>query len=211
MFSELDIIRHMLVCIGETAESSLLDTHPSVVQARAVLESANFDMQTKVGGWWFNSDKNLRLVPNEDNHIVLPNQVLEFSTIDTDWGYEGRPDHSRFVARDGKVYDKVNHTFEITRTLRANITSLLPVDEVPAVYAVALKHRAAYDLYNNEDGDPNKLQRLGQTAEMARIELNKADIRSKRLNVLQSPFAQTVQYRQDNIVTGFIGERYRHR
>lgn len=209
MLSELDYIRHMLTVIGETADSSNYSEHPSTIQAKAILESTNFDLQAI--GWWFNVDKNLILSPNDAQEIVIPGSILDFNLIGTDWYGGCTPNYSRFVYRQGKVYDTEQNTYKITQKISANITSLIPVDQVPAQFSVALKHRAAYHMYNNEDGDTGKLNALNELADRAENELRKAQIRATRQNALNSPFARMAQYRVTNPTAGVLGEGRRFR
>jgi len=73
-------------------------------------------------GFYFNTDYNYKLEPNESKEIDVPEDVL---AIKPTYGYK------EFVPRKGKLYDRYSQTFTFKSPVRANIVWLFPYNEVP--------------------------------------------------------------------------------
>ena len=102
MTTTLDVLNHMLNVIGGSPVSSPTSDHPSVLSAMVQLNRVRREMQTR--GWWFNTEYNLKLTPNELGQLILPTNTLFIDPVDP---------FSHLVRRGGKLYDPVSHTFLI--------------------------------------------------------------------------------------------------
>lgn len=123
--SKLEAINTMLTSIGEIPVSSITNaTTNDVSIAIQILDHVSREVQAR--GWFFNTDINYSLTPNNDNQIELPANALRVELAD---GYR-RHD---FVERNRKLYDRVNNTFTITDNIKVNIVFLLDFSELPEV------------------------------------------------------------------------------
>jgi hypothetical protein len=115
----------MLTSIGEIPVSSITNaTTNDVSIAIQILDHVSREVQAR--GWFFNTDINYSLIPNNNNQIELPANALRVELAD---GYR-RHD---FVERNRKLYDRVNNTFSITDNVKVNIVFLLDFSELPEV------------------------------------------------------------------------------
>jgi hypothetical protein len=123
--SKLEAINTMLTSIGEIPVSSITNaTTNDVSIAIQILDHVSREVQAR--GWFFNTDINYSLTPNNNNQIELPANALRVELAD---GYR-RHD---FVERNRKLYDRVNNTFTITSNIKVNIVFLLDFSELPEV------------------------------------------------------------------------------
>jgi hypothetical protein len=123
--SKLEAINTMLTSIGEIPVSSITNaTTNDVSIAIQILDHVSREVQAR--GWFFNTDINYSLIPNNNNQIELPANALRVELAD---GYR-RHD---FVERNRKLYDRVNNTFTITDNIKVNIVFLLDFSELPEV------------------------------------------------------------------------------
>jgi hypothetical protein len=123
--SKLEAINTMLTSIGEIPVSSITNaTTNDVSIAIQILDHVSREVQAR--GWFFNTDINYSLTPNNSNQIELPANALRVELAD---GYR-RHD---FVERNRKLYDRVNNTFTITDNIKVNIVFLLDFSELPEV------------------------------------------------------------------------------
>jgi hypothetical protein len=122
--SELEAVNQMLLAVGETPVNTLDDDESSDSgECLALLRITSKALQNK--GWNFNTDEEMPLAPNSvDGTISLPFNCLRFRASGVDRG-------TQFTYRAGKVYDRVNNTFTISRTIYATVTSLLPYEDMP--------------------------------------------------------------------------------
>jgi len=123
--SKLEAINTMLTSIGEIPVSSITNaTTNDVSIAIQILDHVSREVQAR--GWFFNTDINYSLIPNNNNQIELPANALRVELAD---GYR-RHD---FVERNRKLYDRVNNTFSITDNVKVNIVFLLDFSQLPEV------------------------------------------------------------------------------
>ena len=123
--SKLEAINTMLTSIGEIPVSSITNaTTNDVSIAIQILDHVSREVQAR--GWFFNTDINYSLTPNNDNQIELPANALRVELAD---GYRGHD----FVERNRKLYDRVNNTFSITDNVKVKIVFLLDFSELPEV------------------------------------------------------------------------------
>lgn len=121
--TELSAINTMLAAAGESPVSSLSDSGlADVAEAKATLDEQSRLVQT--AGWAFNTEYEYPLVPDTFGFITLPQNTLKadadttFTQVDT-------------VQRGLRFYDRKNHTYVFTESLKGTIVFLLPFDELP--------------------------------------------------------------------------------
>lgn len=184
MTNTLDVLNHMLNVIGESPVSTVSSDHPSVLAAMVELNRVKREMQTR--GWWFNTEYNLKLSPNELGQILVPSDTLYIDPVDA---------KSRLVKRGGKLYDPVQHTFVLGQPIFVNVVLLLPVEDLPESAAMYVMHKSAYDFYVNDDGDETKSNRLEKQVDRAWARLQQEELRVLNLNALNRPQVAHLRHR----------------
>lgn len=143
MTTKLEAINTMLSCIGQSPLNTLEGTKSYfTIAAENILddEVKRFQLQ----GWDFNSEDNYQLNPDSDNYINIPSDMI---MVKLPTYYK-----NQYVVREGKLYDKVNHTFQITKPLKASVVFCLDFDDLPEVAKEYAKMSAAYKFVKRELG-----------------------------------------------------------
>lgn len=133
--SEIEAINTMLDAIGESPVSSLeVSGLVDVAKARAVLNEVSRELQSL--GWTFNTEKEYPLVRQDDGTITVPENFIAV-------------DSSRLlpsidvVQRGQRLYDKKAHSYSFTKDITADVTILLPWEELPQTARTFIAIRAA--------------------------------------------------------------------
>jgi len=192
MTTTLDVLNHMLNVIGESPVSTVSSDHPSVLSALVELNRVKREMQTR--GWWFNTEYNLKLTPNELGQIIIPSDTLYIDPVDG---------QSPLVRRGGKLYDPVNHTFVLNAPVYVNAVLLLPVEDLPESAAMYVLHKSAYDYYVNDDGDETKSNRLEKQVDRAWARLQSEELKVANINAKNRPATAQLRYRMRQNTAGY--------
>lgn len=135
--SELDAVNIMLGTIGESPISSL-DAATGVadaVIARQILNEVSIQVQEQ--GWHFNTEKNFELSPTLDTgEIFLPANCIEVDTMDGDADID-------VAIRGRRLYDRTNHTYTFSKSLKTNMVLLLEFGDLPQAARHYISIRAA--------------------------------------------------------------------
>ena len=123
--SELDAVNIMLGTIGESPISSL-DASTGVadaVIARQILSEVSIQVQEE--GWHFNTEVNFVLTPSADTgEIFVPGNVVEIDSFGEDKLLD-------VTVRGNRLYDRTNHTFIFTKSIKTEMVLLLEFNELP--------------------------------------------------------------------------------
>lgn len=184
MTTTLDVLNHMLNVIGESPVSTETSDHPSVLAAMVELERVRKETQSR--GYWFNTEYNLKLLPNDLGQILIPSDTLFIDPVDP---------YAHLVRRGGKLYDPINHTFVINRPIYVNAVLLLDMADLPETAAIYVMHQAAYDFYVNDDGDEAKSTRLERRVGQAWAKLQSEELKVTKVNAKNRPAAAQLRYR----------------
>ena len=155
--TELSAVNSILGSIGQSPITVLANNpNPEVTFIHNILKECIKDVLNE--GWHFNTEEHVPVKPDANKHITVPVNYLRFDLND---GQAFR--QMDLVKRDGKLYDKVNHTDEFDdEELELDIVYLYDFEDIPSAfqrYIVALaSSRAATQLVNN----PQLVQLLQQ-------------------------------------------------
>ena len=105
--TELPAINQILMACGQAPVTTLDETNPDVAIAYQTLLEVSREIQSE--GWTFNKEPHYVMTPDTNNHIVIPNNVLQI-----DLSNNGTNASKNAIRRGGKLYDKENHTNEWT-------------------------------------------------------------------------------------------------
>lgn len=121
--SELEAVNTMLNTIGEAPVNTLVNmTSVDALAALSVLHSVNRGVQ--VEGWFFNTEYDYPLVPDLDNNLPLPTNLMSVDSSEVSTKHD-------LVQRGSRAYDRKNHTYTFTETVKCNLILLLAFEEIP--------------------------------------------------------------------------------
>ena len=167
MTTKLEAINTMLSCIGQSPLNSLEGTKSYfTISAEKILNDEIKRIQLQ--GWDFNSEDNYPLVPNTDNEIVVPSNLIMINLPSCL--------RNRYVVRNGKLYDKQEHSFKINKTLYASVVFSLEFEELPEVAKEYAKMSAAYKFVKRELGSEKACAYTQEDLSEARIALEQHEL-----------------------------------
>jgi hypothetical protein len=138
MTTQLQAINQMLSGIGQAPVVSLDVANPEIAIALNVLDSVNREVQGE--GWHFNTEVAYPFTADNNGNISVPANILQLS----DNKFANNQKYQT-VLRDGKLYDKVNHTYEFTSgaTIKCDVVWLFDFVDLPQVFKDYITQRAA--------------------------------------------------------------------
>lgn len=122
--TELEAINTILSVIGESPISSLSDVSAvaDAVVAQSTLSEVNRQVQTK--GWHFNTEYDYVLAPSVSGEIIVPSNFLRVDSFGDDKDVD-------VTQRGTRLYNRKDHTYTFTKSLKCEVVVLLPFDEMP--------------------------------------------------------------------------------
>lgn len=196
MYTELELVNHILHTLGQDVTATLETQHPAVVGARQTLLSYNKEFQGR--GWWFNQEQNVKLVPDVEGKIAIPEGTLTFAVARCILESRSAVNRARFVKRGNYLYDNVEHTGNFTFPVWVDYTVLIDYEDLPQEAAAYLKHYAADAAFIDDDGDAQQWRILHQRTMEAEMTLKRLQLKNMKHNALLSPSSQ-------NLLAGVLG------
>ena len=137
MTTQLQAINQMLTGIGQAPVVSLDIANPEIATALSILNSVNREVQGE--GWHFNTEINYPFVPDTNGEITVPNSVLQISDNKTT-----NSQQYQTVLRNGKLYDKVYHTYQFPGTdpVLCDVVWLFNFEDLAQVFQDYITQRA---------------------------------------------------------------------
>jgi len=147
--SQLDAVNEILGSVGQAPVTVLDHTNPEVAFAYTTLMEISREVQAE--GWVFNREFEYPLTPDSSGFINIPANVIQMDLSDTFENQSYDP-----VMRQGRLYDKLNHTFTWEQKVyKFDILWLFPYDDLPqpfkAYVTAKASARAAIRLVGNTD------------------------------------------------------------
>lgn len=133
--TELEAVNEMLAAIGEAPVNIITGTLTADVQM-AVNTLRNTSRKVQLKGWWFNEEDQYELSRDINNQVILPGNALNIDLTDEVYNVD-------LVERDGKLYDKVSHSYTLTFNPKCSITFFLPYEDLPEAAREYIKIKAA--------------------------------------------------------------------
>jgi len=127
--TQLSAVNSMLSTIGEAPVNSLSSGLVDAETAETILNEVSRDVQSL--GWNFNTEPNYTVAADSDGNVVLPSEVVRADLANSVTKY--RSSKNEYVQRGNKMYDKVNHTFNIGEALKLDVVVLLAFEQLPEV------------------------------------------------------------------------------
>ena len=159
--TELTSVNSILGALGQAPISRIYHKvngeleyiNPEIAFIHNLLMETNEDVQNE--GWVFNTEWDFELLPNEDEEINIPPDVLR---MDVSEGQVYRT--TDVVRRGGKLYDKYNHTYKFNRPVHLDITWKLDYEELPSVFKRYITLRASGRAATQMVANPQLVQLL---------------------------------------------------
>ena len=157
---ELPAINQILAAVGQAPVTTLDTTNPDVAIAYDALLQVSREVQSE--GWTFNKEYNYPMLPNTDNEIIIPDNMLQ---IDLHIGEHGNNKYDA-VRRDGKLYDRVEHTNKWTNgEMKCDVVWHFDWVDLPIPIQDYITARATTFTVSRIVGDPS-LHQMSQQKEV---------------------------------------------
>jgi hypothetical protein len=161
--SQLDAVNEILGSVGQAPVTVLDQTNPEVAFAYTTLMEISREVQAE--GWVFNREFEYPVTPDTNGYINIPSNVLQ---MDLSTSLANEPYDT--VIREGKLYDKLNHTFQWTQQEYAvDVLWLFPFDDLPQVFKQYVTAKASTRAATRLIGDANLAQTLAAYEGMRRV------------------------------------------
>ena len=150
---ELPAVNQILQSCGQAPVTTLDQTNPDVAIAYSTLTQVSQEVQAE--GWSFNLELDYEFTPDTNNEILIPNNILQIDPA---------PEYFELdvVRRNGKLYDKVKHSYTFTDVLKCDVKWLFDWIDLPKPIQDYILARAATIVSSRIVGDPTQFQMLGQ-------------------------------------------------
>jgi hypothetical protein len=176
--TQLQAINQMLTGIGQAPVVSLDIANPEIATALSILENVNREVQGE--GWNFNTEVNYPFTPDTNGEIVVPDNVLQLSDNKT-----SNSQQYQTVLRNGKLYDKVFHTYEFPGNdpVLCDVVWLFPFEDLPQVFKDYVTQRAARVFAGSVVGSKDMFQFNAQDETMLRGNCLAYDTGTSEVNI----------------------------
>ncbi len=142
-------------------------------------------------GWWFNTETNWKLTPNEQGIIFVPDTIIDLRTYRCSRGVQ-------LVKRGGKMYDKTNHTFDMLANLQNDGTidfdflMALDIKDCPIVAQQYIREMAVNKFIIDMEAEAIKVRESEKRLHKFLFLLEKQHYRNSQFNVYQHQGVQAV-------------------
>ncbi len=159
--TELSAVNSILGSIGQSPITSLDFTNPEISFIHNLLREVNVDVQNE--GWSFNTEYHVPYSPDTTGYFVIPPNVIRFDVHDNQ-----NIKTTDVVKRNGRLYDKYNHTDVFTADLDLDVVTLYEFSDLPSVFQRYITYRAAGRAAAQLVGNPQLVQLLSTQEAQAR-------------------------------------------
>ena len=150
---EIPAVNQILQSFGQEPVTTLDQTNPDVAIAYSTLLQVSQEVQAE--GWSYNIEYDYEFTPDTNNEILIPNNVLQLDLA---------PEYTTkdVVRRNGKLYDKVEHTYTFTDKVKCDVVWLFDWVDLPTPIQDYIVARAASIVSSRIVGDTTQFQMLSQ-------------------------------------------------
>ena len=127
--TQLQAVNILLSTIGEAPVSSLSSGLLDAETAETLINEVSRNVQST--GWNFNTELNLTISPNEAGEVVLPVEYVRADLAQSLTKF--RSSTEEYILRGQRMYDKVKHSFIISKPLKLDVVTLLNFAYLPEV------------------------------------------------------------------------------
>jgi Tail tubular protein len=179
MTTQLQAVNVMLTSIGQAPITGLDSSNPEIASATLILDTVREEVLGE--GWNFNSEQGYLLTANNAGEIIVPPGILNLSVNQEDTAFAFRA-----VQRDGKLYDKLGHTFiwAPTIVISCDVVWDFAFADLPAVFQTYIVQRAARVFAGRVVGSEKMVAFNAQDEALLRANCLAYDCTTGRHNVL---------------------------
>ena len=167
--TELSSVNSILGAIGQAPVSRIYNKvngefvyiNPEIAFVHQILKEVDADVQNE--GWTFNTEFNYEMLPDNDDEIKIPADVLR---LDVSEGQVFR--NTDVVRRNGKLYDRYSHTYKFVEKISLDFTWKIPYEELPSAFKRYITLRASGRAATQLVANPQLVQLLAQQEAQAR-------------------------------------------
>jgi hypothetical protein len=135
--TELDAVNQILSSVGQAPVTTLDLQNPEVSIVLNTLREVSKQVQAE--GWIFNTERGYEMVPDSSTEeITYPSNILQI-----DVNRKSHLNKYDVVRRNGKLYDRLNHTFKFTETIKTDVVWLFDFTDIPPAIQAYITARAA--------------------------------------------------------------------
>jgi len=152
--TKLAAVNIVLSNVGQAPVTTIDNDNPMVVMAANVLDEVTNSVQSE--GWTYNTERAYPFTPDTTKKINIPNNILQIDT----------PRTSRLdvVIREGRLYDKREHTYNFDDKVEATVVWLVEFDDMPEAFKQYVTMRAA-NLYAGRAVGSSEAVKFGEREE----------------------------------------------
>lgn len=153
--TELTAVNEILASVGQAPVTTLEQTNPDVAIAYDTLQQVSREVQAE--GWTFNKEYGYTFTPDSNKEILIPNNVLQIDLTDDflNRGYDS-------VRRNGKLYNRTDHTFQWEQPVECDVTWLFDWVDLPIPIQDYITSRASSTVSSRIVGDTDQYKMLQQ-------------------------------------------------
>lgn len=181
--TELQAINQILASVGQAPVTTLERTNPDVAISYDTLIEVSREVQSE--GWTFNREYEYPFTPDQEGHIGYPKNVLQLDISSNPYYLQGSKYDT--VKRDGKLYDRRNHTFVFTDTILCDVKWFFDWDDLPTPIQDYIVCRASTVVSNRIVGDPEQYTILQQKEAYMRAMALEYETQQGDYNMFKSP------------------------
>jgi len=159
---EMAAVNQILGAVGQAPVTTLDQTNPDVAIAYDTLLDTSREVQAE--GWSFNTETEYPFNPDTNGDIIIPDNVLMIDLSDL---YENRG--IEVVRRNGKLYNKIDHTFTWTASLKCDVLWLFEFSDLPIPFQDYVTSKAAVQASTKMVGDKDLYTMLQQREARMRV------------------------------------------
>lgn len=179
--TKLEAINACLRGIGRDPIDSVDDPDLDAALAATAIEEATTTLCSQP--WWFNKEYNWKLSPNTLGEIQVPNTAQSVLP-------EADNRTQALVIRKNKLYDMVNHTFDMTDRLCDGVVTVsflidLDFEDIPPIARNAVKYIARREFAQDLEVDQVRWKFQSSDEQRAVVQLQAENARHKRRNYLR--------------------------
>lgn len=183
--TQIDAINTIISAIGESPVNTLENvTNVDVINALRMLDGQNRQFQSK--GWSFNVVDSFTLNPDVFTNMIPWNDA---------WLYVNGTDGTKYVRRDGYLYDFTNQTATYTLPVTVELIVYTAFDDMPEAAQTYITARTAKMFQVRYLGDPALAEELARDEQIAWADLQEYELERNDYNALQFQGIQTLLQR----------------
>ena len=198
MTALLEAMNTCLAGVGLSPVSNEDDTDLDASSAKVTIERVSKEIQQR--GWFFNKEYNWNLVPDSNTgQVVAPANAMSIVT-------DAYSRNTQLALRSGKLYDLVNHTYDLTDladylvggvlTIQTCFIFYLEFNNLPPIAQTAIMYTARRQFAQDLEVDEKRWKFQREDEDKAMALLTREEMRNRKHNYLtDNPAAVLFQSR----------------